>query len=338
MSMIKFLELTDEQRQAVCTTTDDLLKLYEVAVEKDFWVCWILEKLFTLPKWGGILTFKGGTSLSKGWGLIERFSEDIDIVIYRGHLGFGGEDAPENAPSGKQEKKRMKALAKACKECVSEDIFPALCQAIEKEIPADFNWELRLDPDDREAQTLLFHYPSVYGEASFYLRRAVKIELGARSDVDPSESIMISPYINKAYPDLFTESFEVKAVAPERTFWEKTMLLHEENHREKKARRFLARHYYDIFCLMKAGIADRAAKDMDLFQRILDHRKFYFKHNWMDYSTIAPGTLRILPKEENMSDWESDYEDMVKEMFYGDAPAFDEILKTIKEFQDQFNA
>lgn len=107
----------------MCTTTDDLLKLYEVAVEKDFWVCWILEKFFTLPKWGGILTFKGGTSLSKGWGLIERFLEDIDIVIYRGHLGFGGEDAPENAPSGKQEKKRMKTLAKACKECVSGNFF-----------------------------------------------------------------------------------------------------------------------------------------------------------------------------------------------------------------------
>ena len=337
MTMSRFLELTDEQRKAVCTTTGDSLKLYEVAIEKDFWVCWILKKLFTLSEWGPLLTFKGGTSLSKGWGLIERFSEDIDIVIYRGHLGFGGENAPENAPSGKQKKKRSKALTKACKECVSEKIAPSLEHAIREEIPTTFNWELKLDPDDPATQTLLFHYPSVYGAEAFYLRRAVKIEMGARSDVDPAESIMISPYINEAYPDLFTESFEVKAVSPERTFWEKTMLLHEENCREQKARRFLARHYYDIYCLIQAGIAEKAASDMDLFQRILEHRMFYFKHNWMDYSTIAPGTIQMLPLSEQMRDWESDYKDMVKEMFYGDAPAFDEILKTIKEFQDQFN-
>ncbi|BHH85825.1 nucleotidyl transferase AbiEii/AbiGii toxin family protein [Desulforhopalus sp. 52FAK] len=337
MTMLKFLELTDEQRKAVCTATGDSLSLHEVAVEKDFWVCWILKKLFTIPEWGAHLTFKGGTSLSKGWGLIERFSEDIDIVIYRGHLGFGGEDAPENAPSGKQKKKRSKALTKACQECVSEKIAPALSHAIGQEIPATFNWELKLDPDDSDAQTLLFDYPSVYGEESLYLRRAVKIEMGARSDVDPAESIMISPYINKSYPDLFTDSFEVRAVAPERTFWEKTMLLHEENCREQKARRFLARHYYDIYCLMQAGIAEKAARDLDLFQRILEHRMFYFKHNWMDYGTIAPGTLRILPLQEHMADWESDYRDMVKEMFYGTAPSFDEIIVAIKDFQDRFN-
>lgn len=337
MTMSTFFTMTEKQRQTVCTETGDRLKLYEVAVEKDFWVCWILKKLFTLPEWGSRLTFKGGTSLSKGWGLIERFSEDIDIVIYRGDLGFSGENAPESAPSRKQKSKRLKALKKACQSCVAEKITPALYDAIEQEISPNYGWKLGPDPDDTEEQTILFNYPSVYGNQATYLRHAVKIELGARSDVDPAESIVISPYINEGYPELFAESFEVRAVSPKRTFWEKAMLLHEESYRGGKNKRFLARHYYDLYCLMQAGIADEAIRDMDLFQRILEHRMFFFKHNWMNYETIAPGTLRLLPLAEYMSDWQSDYDDMVKEMFYGDAPTFEQIIDTTQEFQDRFN-
>jgi len=337
LTMNRFFTLNDEQRQAVCTETGDKLKLYEVAVEKDFWVCWILNKLFSLQEWGPRLTFKGGTSLSKGWGLINRFSEDIDMVIFRGYLDFAGEAAPEKAPSKKQEYKRLKALKKACQKCVKEDIAPALKEAIEQEIPGHFGWHLLLDPDDNDDQTLLFEYPSVYGDQVMYLRRAVKIEMGARSDVDPSESIMISPYINEGFPELFTESFEVRAVSPKRTFWEKAMLLHEESYRAGKSKRFLARHYYDLYCLIQAGIAEEAAKDMKLFKRVLDHRKFFFKHKWVDYKTIAPGTIRLVPLSEHMEDWRSDYNDMVKEMFYGDAPTFEQVIDAAQQFQENFN-
>ncbi len=108
--MKKFIELPEERRRLVCTEAGAQLNLFEIAVEKDFWVCWTLRKLFELSEWGEHLTFKGGTSLSKCWNLIERFSEDIDIVIDRGVLGFGGDSAPETAPSKKQTTKRLKAL------------------------------------------------------------------------------------------------------------------------------------------------------------------------------------------------------------------------------------
>lgn len=148
LTMDRFFALNDEQRQAVCTETGDKLKLHEVAVEKDFWVCFILNKLFSLPEWGPRLTFKGGTSLSKGWGLINRFSEDIYMVIHRGDLGFVGEDAPEKAPSRKQRDKRLKALKKACQKCVKEYIAPALKEAIEHEMPAIRFGNLKSCADD----------------------------------------------------------------------------------------------------------------------------------------------------------------------------------------------
>ena len=127
--MKEFVDLPEERRRLVCTQVGAKLNLSEIAVEKDFWVCWTLRKLFDLPEWGEHLTFKGGTSLSKCWRLIERFSEDIDIVIGRDALGFGGDKAPEQAPSRKQMTKRLKALRVSCRRTVGEGIQPMLAVA-----------------------------------------------------------------------------------------------------------------------------------------------------------------------------------------------------------------
>jgi hypothetical protein len=122
--------MEDYRRKQVFTQTGAQLNLSEMAVEKDFWVCWVLDKLFRLPTWGEQLTFKGGTSLSKGWKLIERFSEDIDIVINRGALGFSHDNAPETPPSRKQKDKRLKELHKACEKCIKENVGPMVREAI----------------------------------------------------------------------------------------------------------------------------------------------------------------------------------------------------------------
>jgi len=215
----------------------------------------MLDKLFRLPKWGEHLTFKGGTSLSKGWKLIERFSKDIDIVINRGVIGFDGDNAPEAAPSRKQRDKRLKRLRFACQECVRDEIQPALLAAIAADMPDAINWELIADPADPDQQTLLFNYPTAFPAGAAYLRRAVKIEMGARSDTDPSETIVVNPYISEAFPDLLsTATVEVRAVMPKRTFWEKAMLLHEETFRpaDKRRKEYMARHYYDLYRLIEA--------------------------------------------------------------------------------------
>lgn len=339
--MNSFISMSSERRKLVCEQTAARIGLAAHAIEKDFWVSWTLRELFRLPGWGKHLTFKGGTSLSKCWKLIERFSEDIDIVIDRNALGFAGAEAPDQAPSKKQTRKRLDDLRTACQQCVQQIIQNSLHSIIAKAIPEQSFWILETDTHDNDGQTLLFKYPTVYPDSTAYLPRRVKIEMGARSDTDPFEEIQIQPIVAEAFPDIFpNSSFAVLAVSPLRTFWEKAMLLHEEAYRptgRKRPKQGMARHYYDLFQLITKGIGEKAAEDPLLFGHIAEHRKVYFNWGWMDYATLNPGSLRITPPEHYLSDWRTDYNNMQKEMFYGDVPDFDEVIRVVGEFEASFN-
>ncbi|AUB80618.1 nucleotidyl transferase AbiEii/AbiGii toxin family protein [Candidatus Thiodictyon syntrophicum] len=261
--MERLFTLSTSDRLTAFREAEARLKLPAASIEKDFWVCWTLRVLFELPEWSSHLTFKGGTSLSKAWQLIERFSEDIDLVIDRDYLGFGGDHAPEKGPSKKQKKKRFDDLKHACQMAISESLQPALQNRFAEAIPADMQWRLLSDSDDNDAQTILFFYPTAT-ETDPYIKPQVKIELGARSDTEPVESPEISPYLANAFPELFGPSrFQVRTVAARRTFWEKAMLLHEETYRpaDKTRGQRLSRHYYDLWCLIRKGIADKAVAD-----------------------------------------------------------------------------
>ncbi len=338
--MNAFLSFSEGRRRTVCEQAQDRLGLPPATIEKDFWVCWTLKKLFDLPDWGTHLIFKGGTSLSKGWALIERFSEDIDIVINRDALGFGDDKSPDRAPSKKQTRKRLDALKEAGQRCVNETLLALLREAVSQEMPEAFSWQLDPDPDDPDEQTLLLTYPTAFADQMAYLRQVVKIEMGARSDTEPTQVIDIHPYIVDAFPDLFTQAhFSVKAVSLERTFWEKAMLLHEETFRpqDKKRQARMARHYYDLYRLIDAGIGVKASGDLALFERIAAHRQVYFRYTWVDYDTLRPGRLRLVPPDEQLIDWKSDYVAMKDEMFFGEPPAFDDLIQIVREFQEAFN-
>ena len=189
-----------------------------------------------------------------------------------------------------------------------------------------------------DAQTLLFEYPAAF-PAGPYLRTVVKIKLGARSDTDPSATPEIQPYLAEALPgELGPSTFSVRTVAPERTFWEKAMLLHEETFREgagPKAR--LARHYYDLWCLIRAGMVEKALADPTLFSRIVAHRIVYFRKNKEITESLKPGSLRLLPAANHRAAWAQDYATMRETMFFGNAPEFDEILRADGEFEQRFN-
>lgn len=330
-----FLKQPIEERRAVFEEAASRLGLPAVSVEKDFWVCWTLGVLFGLEGIGESLIFKGGTSLSKAWKLIERFSEDIDIVIDRERLGFGGEESPEMGSSGKQRKRRLESMKSACIDFVDMEMRPALQAALESRLLESF--ELEVDPE--EAMTLLFSYPSAFDEKSTsYLRRDVKIEMGARSDTWPAEEASVVPYAVEALPAYFEGedcSVQVKVIAAERTCLDKMMLLHEENLRpvDKRKKERMSRHYYDLFMLIEAGVAKRASSNRELLERVIEHRSFFFKYSWMDYKGFGLDQLRIVPKDEFLAFWRDDYAKMRESMFFGEPPRFEEVVDAVRRFE-----
>lgn len=338
--MNAFLELDFADRQLGCKAVQAAMGLDAASVEKDFWVCWTLRELFALPGVGAHLTFKGGTSLSKAWQLIERFSEDIDLIVDKEVLGFGGEAAPDKATSNKQRKTRLTALMDASRLWVQGILQPALAGRIAQQI-GPVGWMLEVDPDMPDGQCLLLHYPSAFANEAGYIKPVVKIELGARSDDWPHLNRPIQPYLAARFPQLLPEeSFPVRVLAAERTFWEKACLLHEETFRppDKPRKLRMARHYYDLWCLLRAGVGERAMADKALFARVAEHREIFFRYAWVDYSTHKPGTFRLVPPVAHFPNWKADYEAMRGPMFFGEAPSFDEIIRIVREFEKTFNS
>jgi hypothetical protein len=248
--MDDFVKLSPEERRIFFEGTAAPRNMQAQIVEKDFWVCWTLKELFRLPTIGEHLIFKGGTSLSKVFKIIERFSEDIDVSIDRGFLGFGGTNEPEAGGSNKEKQRRIEALKAACQQKIAVELLPALEAAIRSKVRHEDQWLLRLDDDDPDKQTLLFAYPTSFvPDAAGYIRRVVKIEMGARADHWPCETNTVTPYVVEQFPQGFREAdYVVKVLSVERTFWEKATILHAEFHRpaEKAMPERFSRHYCDF--------------------------------------------------------------------------------------------
>lgn len=328
--MDAFLRETPDTQRLYCEQASAQIGLPPASIEKDFWVCLSLREMFALPEWGPRFTFKGGTSLSKVWKLIRRFSEDVDIVIDRNFLGFGGERL------GSKQKKR---LTEECGRRIRGDLQPLLQARFKSLLPEGAAWSLTPDEAGPDRQTLLFQYPSRFSAPGRYVKPMVRIEMGARSETEPAENASIQPYLAEALAAFpAPNEFTVRTVTARRTFWEKAMLIHEELCRPtgNPPKERLSRHYYDLWCLITKGIGAQATADMPLFKREATNRQHFFRRSWMDYSTLARGSLRLVPSAEQLPDWRRDYAAM-NEMFFGEAPTFDEIMKAVGEFERHFN-
>lgn len=314
-------------------------------IEKDFWVCWILARLFGLPDPPAGLVFKGGTSLSKIWGLIDRFSEDVDLSIDRADLGFAGQDDPKNIPSKKKRQEQLDALAAACAAAVQNEFRPKLEQAIAASLgtaPGE-GWQLVLDPDDQQA--LRFQYPasapSGPDAVETYVRPFVKLEMGARSEPWPSHTATIKPFAAEDVPRAFSiPSCNVMAVDAERTLWEKVTILHRWHHAgpDRHLRDRQSRHYYDVYRIAASSIGTNALGNLDLLRAVARHADEFFPQAWARYGEAVPGTLRLIPPPEKIRELEKDYGVMREEMIYGDAPSLDEILEGLRRFEEMINA
>jgi len=338
--MDSILQLTERQRTELFVAAAQKSGLGAVVLEKDFWVCWILKELFSLPRIGEHLIFKGGTSLAKVFRIINRFSEDIDISIDRKWLGFGGSNEPEAGASNKEKQRRVEALLLACQKRITGELLPALHFLIQSNVRRDEKWSLLSDEADPDKQTLLFHYPSSLPLAEFgYIRRVVKIEMGARADHWPAETKTVAPYVTEQFPEAFKNpSCEVKVLVAERTFWEKATILHAEYHRPLASapQDRLSRHYYDFSEMVRKGVAGRATEQLDLLKRVAQHKALFFKSGWAKYGEATKGTLRIAPPEHRLDALRQDYGKM-QEMFFGEAPAFGAIIAALKQWESEFN-
>lgn len=336
--MDSIIRLTPTQRSELFQAAAQKTGLSEIILEKDFWVCWTLRQLFTIPGVGEHLIFKGGTSLSKVWQAIQRFSEDIDVSLSRDWLGFSGEHDPEHAHSRKQQKKRLDDLAEACAERIQEVLLPALRVQVGRQLgPA--GWAIEIDAADR--QTLLFHYPTPAAPVApgAYLRREVKIECGARSDAWPAEEQTVTPYVAESLPEAMLDAkVTVHVLAIERTFWEKATILHAEAHREEASAtptRY-SRHYADLAALADHAAGKNALVRDDLRERVVAHKQVFFASAWARYDTAVPGSFKLLPAAARLESLARDYQDM-QEMFFGDPRPWADVVQRLRALEDEIN-
>lgn len=273
-------EVSQAERELYFREVSSELGLHIAIIEKDFWVVWTLERLFCLPELKSHLTFKGGTSLSKVFGIIERFSEDIDISIEKTFFGFDENKDPLQQTSKKKQKAVLDELSTVCSKFVGEKLLSELENSIKAKLKGQLGWKLEIDPAD--SQTLLFSYPSSQ-KRNGYIRPVVKIEMGARAEHWPVSDHTIQSYVKSTLKDKINEpEVRVRVLDAERTFWEKATILHQYVHLpdEKVLPPRLSRHWYDFFKLLNSPIKENALKNIKLLVQVANHKKVYFASGW----------------------------------------------------------
>lgn len=304
--------------------------------EKDFWVCWTLGIAFNLGSGHPRMILKGGTSLSKAYGLIGRFSEDIDIVTAVDFFLRRGADDPEDQISRSERERRNDRLDIACRKYVDDVLRPTLHEVISQRLgPKD--WELSVDPEDRLGHTLLFKYPwSDPSREHDYIRGRVKMELGWRSATTPVERRTVSPYAATIFPSLFIAPRATCSVlTPDRTFWEKVTALHAESFRDDVPR-FFSRHYSDVAVLSRTDRGAQALRDLALLETVRCYKQRYYSSAWARYDLARPGTLRLRPSERKARALGADYRSM-RTMFFVDPPTFSEVLDDLGRLEAAIN-
>ncbi|EAQ81516.1 nucleotidyl transferase AbiEii/AbiGii toxin family protein [Blastopirellula marina] len=331
---LDFLALPEDERRLYIEQAAVRRSLSPVILEKDFWVCWLLGILFE-SEFASDLVFKGGTSLSKVFGVIERFSEDIDLSLSPTFLNL-----PEAGTSRNQANKWMAKAEAACGVAVEDQIAPVLEAAVTRVLgERDQIWFEFLTDPGTHSPVLLFHYPSTQPAGFEYLKRSVKLEFGSLTDQQPTGRHPVRPWIAEVLPDAFSDwKCEVVALEVERSFWEKATILHTEYHRpaDKPTPDRFSRHYADTAALAKHPTASKAVDDHELRSRVVQWKSRFFGSSWANYDQAKPGTFRLVPPSERLSAIQRDYQAML-DMYLSDPMTFDEILTVLAELERRIN-
>lgn len=332
-----------ETRAGLFTATAQRIGSTPQNVEKDFWVCWTLDALFNGLPDGPRLLFKGGTSLSKAFGLIHRFSEDIDVTVFRDDLGEAWSVADLQGMTGKKRDKALDAIREACEAFINGAMLDNLTRiaAEASERCGIAAGQLKITPDPKDRQTLLVQYPTAT-EYDAYIPKAVKIESGAKSALDPNSIRSIRPYLEQDAPGLDLEVQGVTVVDAERTFWDKVVILHglrrwyELKGVLKGGGNRISRHYYDLHALMQAPLGQKAIADAALGADCVAHARMFFNRPAFDLASAVPPTFVLMPEGDMYDALKQDYAAM-SGMIFGRAPSFEAVTESIADLERRVN-
>lgn len=336
----RILSASSEDRRGLFAEAARRLGTSERYIEKDFWVCWVLNALFNdRPAGEPRLLFKGGTSLSKAFGLISRFSEDIDITVFRDDLGEDASLESMEVMSGKARARQLDAIRDHCSAYITGSLRDWLSGHFEQTLSdagiRDSNAKVAVDEKDPDRQTLLLWYPSLFSDPDIYVSPAVRIESGAKSALDPHVATSITPYVAAELADSDFTVPNVTTVAAQRTLWDKIIILHglkqwfERRCVVRQEGQRITRHYYDVYRLLEHADGQAAVKDRELGRDCARHARMFFNRPDLNLDAAVDGNFTPAPSEAMLTALERDYINM-RGMIFGAVPEFADIVARIR--------
>jgi hypothetical protein len=335
--MNRIAQMDPQRRGEIFTETAARMGVADAIAEKDFWVCWVLQQLFTIDSLRKRLLFKGGTSLSKIYKVIQRFSEDIDLAVDFAALGFTGDNDPRRIElSRTQRQKILDDMLVVCRDYIAGEFITTLRARCEQVLGTNDTWELSVE--EGKPDNVLFSYPAS-AMPHEYVRSQVVLELGTHAEFIPRGTFGIQSFVAEEFPKLVEEAdVSVEALLAKRTFWEKATILHAEYHRppDKPTPARYSRHYYDLAMMAQSPIREEALADRELLAAVVRHKQIFYAATWAHYELAHPPSLMLYPNSERIQDLREDYRRMGG-MIFGQAPTFDKILETLHELQNAVN-
>ncbi len=326
--MDKVATLSNEERKELFAETARQMGVHPSIIEKDFWVVWLLDKIFSDGALKKILMFKGGTSLSKVYNLIGRFSEDIDLILDWREVT--DEDPQRDRSSKNKQVKFNEKINKEALQYIQESLLPALSKLVSPICQCEIDYS--------KPYNIIVTYPRTFD--NIYLRSEVLLEIGPLASWQPSNQFEIESYAAQYFPKIFQRAkCKVNAIEAKRTFWEKATILHQEANRDesKYMPERYSRHYYDLACMAKSSIKTEALSDLRLLQQVVDFKRKFYPATWAKFEEAKSGSLKLVPPEYRIKELEADYRAM-EQMIFDKELSFEEILEILQELEDEINS
>lgn len=325
MSKLEYLSLKD--RAGIFEQAGLKRNVAPAVIEKDFWVCWVLGRLFGSASLKSKILFKGGTSLSKVFGVIQRFSEDIDLILDWNEVA-AEDPCQERSRTGQD--KFNKQMVEWSRGYIEQSFLPEVQRLVGDVCVASIEADA---PDVIDVM-----YPAAFGDV--YLRPEIRLEIGTLAQWVPNAVYDVRSYVSEVFPDVVEDATcRVRTIKAERTFWEKATILHQEAFRlegRPQPERY-SRHYYDMAMMARSPIKNAALGDLELLRSVVAFKRKFYPREWAHYELAEPGTLRLIPDERLLKPLHNDYKRM-SVMIYGDYPDFDAIMNNLRDLEHEINA